>query len=160
MAASTLGKYKIKNTLAGSWSNPPAGVHVLAIDGFDSKGKTVNVFTQQWVNSQTEDFLITTTDNSNNPVVVRENVDIKVVFIVGQRYTDTSIDVQTQYDAFVDYMTNSDVWVASSYVGKQVHCMCLDKLEPKTVKLKRGGNSYIIGEITLHTLEKPSAYSG
>lgn len=160
MAASTLGKYKIKNTSAGSWGNPPAGVHILAINGFDSKGKTVNVFTQQWINSQTEDFLITTLDSNNNPVVIRENVDITVVFIVGQRYTNTTIDVQAQYDSFVDYMTNSDVWIASSYVDKQVHCMCLDKLEPKTVKLKRGGNSYILGEITLHTLEKPSAYSG
>lgn len=160
MAASTTGKYKIKNTSAGTWSEPTAGVHILAINGFDSKGKTVNVFTQQWINSQTEDFLITTLDSNNNPVVIRENVDITVVFIVGQRYTNTTIDVQTQYDSFVDYMTNSDVWIASSYVGKQVHCMCLDKLEPKTVKLKRGGNSYILGEITLHTLEKPSAYSG
>lgn len=158
--ASTTGKYKIKNTAAGDWINPQDGVHILAINGFDTRGKTVNVYHEQWVNSQTEDFLITTIDQNNNPVVVRENVDLTVVFIVGQRYTNTTIDVQTQYDTFVDYMTSSDVWIASTYVGKQVHCMCLDKVEPKTIKLKRGANSYILGEITLHALDKPTAYSG
>lgn len=159
MAQSTTGKYKIKNTANGSWSNPPEGVHILKVDNMTAIGKTVNVFTQQWIDSQEEDFLITTLDQNQNPVVVRENVDITVTFIVGKRYASTTIDPQTQFDAFVSYMTGSDVWIASTYVGKQVHCMALDKVEPKTVKLQRGNNSYILGEITLHTLNKPTAYT-
>jgi hypothetical protein len=94
---------------------------------------------------------------SNNGQIVRENVDIKVVFIVGRRYANATIDTQNVYDSFVDYMTNTDVWVKSSYVGKQVHCVCIDKVEPKTIKLHRGGNTYILGEIQLKCLETPSA---
>lgn len=159
MASSTTGKYKIKNTASGSWSNPPSGVQILIVEGMTSKGKAVNIYTAQWVNEQDEDFLITTRDQSDNPIVIRENVDVKVTFIVGQRYANTTIDVQSVYDSFVDYMTNTDVWIASTYVGKQAHCVALDKVEPKTVRLKRGTNSYIIGEITLHTIGKPTSYT-
>jgi hypothetical protein len=49
------------------------------------------------------------------------------------------------------------VWIKSSYVGKQVHCVDIDKVEPKTVKLKRGANEYILGEIPLQTLGAPTA---
>jgi hypothetical protein len=79
------------------------------------------------------------------------------VFIVGQRYANSTIDTQTVYDSFVDYMTNTDVWIKSMYFGKQVHCVAIDKVEPKTVKLKRGANEYILGEIPLQTLGAPTA---
>lgn len=162
MAKKLNSKYWIKNTAGGSFSDVTTlfdGVNILAVNGLDSKGKTVNVYTAQWVNSQTEDFLITTLDANNNPVIIRENVDITVVFCVGQRYATGTIDTQSVYDRFVNYMTNSDVWVRSSYVGKQVHCVALDKVEPKTIKLKRGTSTYILGEITLHCLEQPSTYT-
>ena len=93
---------------------------------------------------------------SNNGQIVRENVDIKVVFIVGQRYANDIIDTQSVYDSFVGYMTNTDVWIKSLYVGKQVHCVAIEKIEPKTIKIHRGGNSYILGEIQLVTLETPT----
>lgn len=162
MAKKFSGKYFLKNTANGDFSDVTTlfdGVNILAMDGFDSRGKALNIYTAQWINSQTEDFLITTDDDNGNPVVVRENVDITVVFIVGQRYASGNIDAQTVYDAFVDYMTNSDVWIASRYVGKHVHCVALDKVTPKTVKLHRGGDTYILGELTLHTLEKPTSYT-
>ena len=162
MAKKNSGKYFIKNTADGTYTDVTTlhdGVNILAVEGLDSRGKALNIFTQQWIDSQIEDFLITTLDTNGNPVVIRENVDIKVVFCVGQRYADAAIDTQTVYDSFVDYMTNSDVWIASRYVGKQVHCVALEKVDPKTIKLHRGSNTYILGELTLHTLEKPTSYT-
>jgi hypothetical protein len=155
MAKKNTNKYFVKNTANGSFVDVTTlfdGVNILAVDGFDSRGKALNVYIAQWIDGGT-DFMIT----SNNGQIVRENVSIKVVFVVGQRYANSTIDTQTVYDLFVDYMTNTDVWIKSMYFGKQVHCVAIDKVEPKTVKLKRGVNEYIIGEIPLQTLGAPTA---
>lgn len=157
MAKKIQNKYFLKNTSNGSCTDVTTlftGVNILAVEGFDARGKALNVYAEQWQDGSV-DFMIT----SNNGVIVRENVDIKVVFVVGQRYANAAIDTQTVYDRFVDYMTNTDVWVASKYVGKQVHCVAMDKVEPKTIKLQRGVDSYILGEITLKTLEKPTSFT-
>lgn len=149
------GKYFLKNTGNGNYSDVTTlfdGVNILAVEGLDARGKALNVYVEQWITGGT-DFMIT----SNNGQIVRENVDIKVVFIVGQRYANATIDTQTVYDSFVDYMTNTDVWIKSSYVGKQVHCVCIDNVEPTTIKLHRGNNTYILGNIQLKTLETPSS---
>lgn len=162
MAKKLSGKYYLKNTENGSFSDVTTlfdGVNILKIGGLSSFGKAVNIFTQQWVNEQEEDFLITTLDENNNPIVIRENVDIKITFLIGQRYANAAIDTQAVYDNFIAYMTNSDIWIGSTYVGKQAHCVALNNFEPQTIKLQRGGNSYILGEITLHTLNKPSIFS-
>ena len=162
MARKITGKYYCKNTSSGSYSDVTTlfdGVNVLSVDGFDSRGRTVNVYSQQWLDTQDEDFLITTVDGNNNPVIVRENVDVTVTFAVSRRYANNVIDEQTVYDNFVNYLTGSDVWIASKYVGKQVHCVALEGVTPQTVKLKRGNNSYILGEVKLHTLSKPTSYS-
>lgn len=154
MAKKITNKYSVKNTANGSFVDVTTlfdGVNILAVEGFDAKGKALNVYVEQWITGGT-DFMIT----SNNGQIVRENVSIKVVFIVGQRYANSTIDTQTVYDSFVNYMTNTDVWIKSSYVGKQVHCVCVEKVEPKTIKLHRGGNSYILDEIQLNTLESSS----
>lgn len=154
MAKKNTNKYFVKNSANGSFTDVTTlfdGVNVLAVEGLDAKGKALNVYVEQWITGGT-DFMIT----SNNGQIVRENVDIKVVFVVGQRYANATIDTQSVYDSFVDYMTNTDVWIRSSYVGKQVHCVCIEKFEPKTVKLNRGGNSYILCEIQLNTLEPPT----
>ena len=134
------------------------GVAVLKLDGMLAKGEPINIFTQQWLSNQKEDFLITTLDEHNNPVVVRKNVDLELTFIVRQKYATGTIDVQTVHDNFVDYITGSDVWLKSSYVGnKYVHCVCLKDYKPTTVKLGRGDNSYIMGTITLHCLDAPTS---
>jgi hypothetical protein len=134
------------------------GVAVLKLDGMLAKGEPVNVYTAQWIDSQQEDFMITTLDGSDNPVVVRKNVDLELTFIVRQKYAIGTIDVQTVHDNFVDYITGSDVWLKSSYVGnKYVHCVCLKEYKPTTVKLGRGDNSYIMGTITLHCLDAPTS---
>ena len=154
MAKKNSGKYYLKNTAAGSYADVTTlydGVNILSVEGFNARGKSLNVYIEQWITGGT-DFMIT----SNNGVIVRENVDISVVFAVGQRYASTTIDTQTVYDNFVNYMTNTDVWIKSTYVGKQVHCVATDKFEPEKVKLKRGNDSYILGKITLKTLEKPT----
>lgn len=154
MAKKITNKYYLKNTASGSYTDVTAlydGVNILSVEGFDSRGKALNVYMEQWIDGST-DFMIT----SNNGQIVRENVSLKVVFVVGKRYASTTIDTQTVYDSFVNYMTNTDVWIKSMYVGKAVHCVAIDKVEPKTVKLKRGANEYILGEIQLQALGAPT----
>ena len=133
------------------------GVRVLKVDGFTQKGKAVNIYTAQWVNSQTEDYMVTTEDDQGNDVVVRENVDIAVTFIVSNRYGAS--DVRTMHDAFVAYMTDGELYIKSEYTDRTMRCVCLQDYKPTTVKLKRQkypptnvGQDYIIGTITLHTL--------
>lgn len=155
--------YQVKNSENGTFQNIETqfdGVRILKMDGFLELGKPVNIYTAQWVNEQAEDFLITTTNQSNAPVVIRENTDIQVTFIVGKRYANGNIDTMAQHDAFVQYMTNSDIWIKSGYVGnKYVHCVCLSAYKPTTVKLGRGNDSYILGTLTLHTLDAPQTSS-
>jgi len=152
-------RFFAKNTESGTFQDITTmfdGVAVLKLDGMLAKGEPVNVYTAQWIDSQQEDFMITTLDGNDNPVVVRKNVDLELTFIVRQKYATATIDVQTVHDNFVDYITGSDVWLKSSYVGnKYVHCVCLKEYKPTTVKLGRGDNSYIMGTITLHCLDAP-----
>lgn len=153
------GRYYVKNTENGVFQDITTlfdGVAVLKLDGMLAKGKPVNIYTAQWINSQKEDFMITTVDENNNPVVIRENIDIELTFIVRQKYASSTIDVQVVHDNFVDYMTNSDLWLKSAYVGnKYVHCVNMKEYKPTTVKLGRGEDSYIIGTLSLHTLDVP-----
>lgn len=132
------------------------GVRVLKMDGFLSKGKPVNVFTQQWIDEQEEDFMITTIDENEEPKVVRENVDIEMTFIVKQKYAKSNINVQCVHECFVEYMTCSDIWLGTNYMGGRcVHCVCLKEYTPTIVKLCRGENSYIMGTLTFHALDEP-----
>lgn len=152
-------RFFAKNTESGTFQDITTmfdGVAVLKLDGMLAKGEPINIFTQQWLSNQEEDFLITTLDDNDNPVVIRKNVDLELTFIVRQKYATGTIDVQTVHDNFVNYITGSDVWLKSSYVGnKYVHCVCLKDYKPTTVKLGRGDNSYIMGTITLHCLDAP-----
>lgn len=154
-------RFFAKNTESGTFQDITTmfdGVAVLKLDGMLAKGEPINIFTQQWLSNQKEDFLITTLDDNDNPVVIRKNVDLELTFIVRQKYATGTIDVQTVHDNFVDYITGSDVWLKSSYVGnKYVHCVCLKGYKPTTVKLGRGDNSYIMGTITLHCLDAPTS---
>lgn len=155
----SINRYFVKNTESGSFTDITTmfdGVAVLMLTGMLEKGKPVNIYTAQWVNNQEEDFLITTLNESQTPVVIRENVDVELTFMVRQKFASGTIDVQSVHDAFVDYMTGTDVWLKSSYLGnKYVHCVCLKEYKPTTVKLGRGSDSFIIGTLTFHTLESP-----
>lgn len=111
------------------------------------------------VDQQDEDFLITTIDNNDNPVVIRENTDIEITFIIRKKYAASpsgNFDVLSVHDAFISYMTDSDVWIKSSYVNnKYVHCVCLKEYKPTTQKMQRGDKSWIMGTITMHCLNAP-----
>ena len=156
-------RYFVKNALNGSFVDITTqfqGVAVLMLTGMIGKGKPVNIFTQQWIDTQDEDFMITTLDEHDNPVVIRENVDLELTFIVRRKYASSqqNFNALSVHDSFIAYMTNSDVWLKSSYVGnKYVHCVCLKEYKPTTVKLERGNDSYIIGTITFHTLDAPTS---
>lgn len=155
--------YKIKNTESGTFVDIETmfnGLRILKMDGFLAKGKPVNIYTAQWIDSQEEDFLITTiNETTNNPVVIRENTDIEITFIIRKKYAtnpSVSFDVQSVHDNFISYMTDSDVWIQSSYVNnKYVHCVCLKEYKPTTQKMKRGDKSWIMGTITMHCLNAP-----
>ena len=160
MANNLYSKYYVKNTENGTFTDIAtlfSGVAILKVDGLNAKGEPINIYNAQWQNSQREDFMITNFDESGNPVVIRKNTDIDITFIVRQKYANSQIDVLTQHDAFVNYMTNSDVWIKSKYYGgKQVHCICLKEYKPSAQKLFRGDNSYMMGTITLHSLDSPT----
>lgn len=155
MAKKNSGKYYLRNTANGAFIDVTQmfdGVNILSINGFDARGKALNVYLEQWVTGET-DFQIASEDGQ----IVRENLDITVVFVVGERYANGAIDTQSVYDRFVDFMTNTDVWVRSRYVNKQVHCVALDGVEPKSVRLMRGNDSYILGEMKLRCIGQPAA---
>ena len=137
-----------------------SGVRVLSVTGFGSKGEPVNIYNEQWTDSQTEDVMITTLDEFDEPMVVRKNTDIEITFIVCDKYRsidNTHIDVMTQHDTFVGYLTSGIIYVKSLYTNRQVKCICKSEYTPTTVRLGRGSdNSYILGTIRLHTLEEPT----
>ena len=152
MAQNLSNKYFVKRTAGGSWEDVTtkfAGIKILSIDGMNELGDAQNVYTAQWVNSQVEDYHLT------GGSVIRTNVDISVTFVAGQRYG--AANTQSAHDAFVNYMCNQgDLYIKSTYTGKYAHVVCIKGYKPTTQKLHRGSNSYILGTITLHTLDKPS----
>lgn len=154
-----VNKYFVRKTSTAAWEDITTkfdGVKVLSIDGFNERGEAVNVYNNQWVNSQKEDFLVTTTDGEGNDVIVRENVDLSLTFIVSRRYANSAIDEQTTYDNIVSYLCdNGDFYIKSAYVNKQAHVICTKSFKPTTQKLHRAENSYILATIPLHCLEKP-----
>ena len=139
------------------------GVKILAINGFNEKGEAINIYNEQWVNSQTEDFMVTTQVTENNvtrDVVIRKNVDLTVTFIVSRRYASSVIDEQSVYDSVVSYMCdNGYFYIKSAYTNKSAKVSCLKGFKPTTQKLHRGTASYILTTVTLHTLDVPTSTS-
>lgn len=126
------------------------GVRILKIDDISSLGKPVNIYTAQWINSQQEDYMLTSQS------VIRENVDLSITFIVGDKYAQGVINVAEQHDNFVEYMTSGDIYIKSLYEDKEAHCVCLESYSPTNSKLKRPLNkNWKMGTIKLHTLTKP-----
>ena len=157
------GKYFVKRTSSGSWEDVTTkwnGLKILSIGGFGEQGDAENVFTQKWINSQSEDMMITKQDGQGNPIIIRANVDLTVTFIVARRYASTTIDEQTIYDSFVKYVCkDGDFYSKSAYVGKYVHVVCLKGFKPTAQRLQRGEKSYILATMTLHCLEDATTVS-
>lgn len=130
------------------------GVRILKVDGFTSTGEAKNIYTESWVNSQTEDYMVTTKKEVQGnmvDVVIRNNVDLEMTFIVGTKYG--AVDVRNAHDAFIAYMTDGELYIKSEYVNRTMRCVCLKEYKPTTIKLQRGNNSYIMGTLVLHTLD-------
>ena len=136
-----------------------SGVRVLSIDGFGEIGDAVNVYTEQWVDSEIEDYMCTTkktVQGTTIDAVVRKNVDINLTFIVSQRYTNADIDVQQTYDDMIATLCYSGaIYLKSTYVNKMAYVVCLKAVKPTAVKLNRGGDSYIMATVTFHCLKPP-----
>lgn len=64
-------------------------------------------------------------------------------------------DERLVYDYFVDYMTRSDIWLKTMYYKKAVHCYAIEKSAPEEIRIQRGDNSYMLGKLTFHAIEKP-----
>lgn len=164
MAQDLRNKYFVRKSAEEEWKDFSSlfdGLRVLSIDGFGETGKALNIYTAQWISDATheEDFMITTLDEKEEPYVIRENVDLSLTFIVSNRYASTYVDIRKVHDDFIKYIGGSDVYVRSTYQEKEVRCAMLDGYKPTTTKLKRGINSYIMGTVTLHTLDLPTDIS-
>lgn len=153
------GKYFVTKNWDDGWEDVAVkfdGLRVLSIDGWNEKGDAVNVFTQQWVDSQIEDVMVTTQDTLLQDVILRQNVDLSMTFIISRRYASTTIDEQEVYDAFVDYVCNTGTfYVESSYTNKCAKVICLKGFKPTAQNLHRGNKSYIMATIPLHCVEAP-----
>lgn len=146
-----------------------SGVRVLSIAGLDEIGDAVNVYTEQWVDSDTEDYMCTTKKIDGGQTidaVVRKNVDIDLTFIVSQRYTNTHIDIQQTYDDMIATLCYSGaIYLKSTYVDKVAYVVCLKAAKPTAVRLQRGEyrtdgqrwdiGSYIMATVTFHCLKPP-----
>lgn len=152
-------KYFVKNTSEGTYTDFTTlfdGLRILKIDGFYAKGGAKNVYTASWEYEEAEDFTIVMQDSTDTVKIIRECTDIDITFIIKQKYATNSIDVLTQHKLFVDYMTNTDVWIKNGYHSEATaHCVCLKEYKPTTEKYQRGTDSYVMGTITLHKLENP-----
>ena len=115
------GKYLLKQQSEEEYEDVTTlfdGVRILQVSGMNSLGEAINVYNEQWVDGST-DFVIASTDGK----IKRKNITIEVVFVVSERYaSNAGIDTQEQYDAFIDYMTESDIYIKSLYTDKTVHC--------------------------------------
>lgn len=157
-----VGKYYVKNTSSGSWEDVATkfqGVRILSIEGMNAKGSPKNVYTEDWMYNDEEDFEIVMQDSSDTKRIIRDNVDLKITFAVKQKYVTngTTINVRNVHDTFVAYMTNTDVYVKSVYEdGMHVHCVCMKDYSPTMMKIQRGQNSFALGTLTLHCIDKPS----
>ena len=161
MADSTLNNKYFVSSDGSTWQDVVSkwdGVKVLSVNGLDDVGDAVNVYTAQWVNSQSEDMMVTTQDGQGHDVVVRKNSDISVTLIVSRRFTSSVIDEQSVYDNVVSFMAKSGAfYIRSAYSGKDAHVVCLKSFKPTNQRLNRGSQSFILVTIPLHTLDVPSA---
>lgn len=118
------------------------GVKVLKIDGILARGKAKNIATQEWINSNALDVYVPAD-------VCFESTDIELSFIVSD-FDYPDLDVKLIHDAFIDYMTKSQIWLKSFHVNEENLYICLSEYKPSDAKLSRAsGANYIMGTLTL-----------
>lgn len=163
------GKYFFSSTGdLGSWNDFAdyfTGLKILKISGFNDIGDAVNIFTQQWTDSQTEDVMVTTKKRVQQQRfvdwVIRENVDLTVSFIVSERYNpfydpvDPTTHTQHLYTNFAYLFSHrmGVFYIYSAYAKAYAKVALLKGIKITTEKLNRGKNSYILGTMTLHIVD-------
>jgi len=152
-------KYFFKKQASEDWvdiTKAFLGVKVLGISGFGELGDAVNIYNEQWQESQEEDFLITGASGK----IVRKNIDLSMNIIISRRYVDEGLhdffDEQDIYDKFVGELLETDFYVYSEYTGMYAHVVCNKSFKPTTTDLQRGAKSHILVTIPLHCLDKPT----
>ena len=154
------GKYFAKKAINDEYQDLTTlfdGLRILKIDGFMSEGQPKNVYTASWEYDDDEDFAIVMQDDEDTIKIIRECVDLDITFIIKGSYASETIDVNTQHLRFKNYMLGKDVWIKSMYQDElEAHCVCLKEYKPTTEKYHRGIDSYVMGTITMHMLEKPT----
>lgn len=153
-------KYFFKKQVTDAWQDITdafKGVKVLSIDGFNELGDSVNIYAEQWIDSNTEDFYIVGEN------IIRKNADLSMTLIISRRYLDEVLhdffDEQETYNKLVDELIGSDFYIYSEYTRLQAHVVCNKGFKPTTTDLHRGVKSYILVTIPLHLLDKPSIMS-
>ncbi len=151
-------KYFIRKSTSDNWTDITEafyGVRILKLDGFNEVGDAVNVYTEQWVNSQEEDFYVGNKDRRGKDLVIRKNVDLQMTIIISRRYVDGGIDEQTTFNELKTYLLNrGDFYIKSAYTGLQAHVICIKGFKPTAQNLNRGNASYILATIPLHCLDE------
>ena len=144
MAYGLLNKYYIRKSVGDEWQDIAAkwnGVRVLSISGFGEMGDAVNVYNEQWINSQVEDFLVTlqeTVENVTRDVIIRKNTNLVMNIIVSRRYSNTAINEQDMYRTLASWIaTTGDFYIRSVYTGEEAHVICLDSFKPTAQLLNR-----------------------
>lgn len=155
---SLINKYFFKKEANDDWqdfSTAYKGVRVLRIEGLGELGDAVNVYSEQWMESQEEDFLIT----GSSGKIIRKNVDLSMTIIISRRYIDDSLidfyDEMEMYNTLVDELLSEDFYIHSEYTKLQAHVVCNKGFKPTTMDFQRGRKSYILVTIPLHCLDKP-----
>lgn len=156
-------KYFFRRNESQQWQDVTTlfdGIKILSITGLDDIGDSVNVYVQQWINSQKEDYMCANQDQQGNDVVIRKNVDLSLTFVAATRYSQNkNVDTQTVYNAFIDYVAKKGAfYLKSEYTHKQAYVVCQKAFKPTNIKLNRGLNSFILATIPLHTLDEPTSY--
>ena len=125
MAQDLGNRYFIKRRFSDTWVDITTlfdGIKVLSITGMNEIGEAQNVFTQQWIDSQEEDYLLA------GETIVRANVDLTMTFIAGTRYSSNgSVDTQTVYNSFVSYVCLHRG--SSSYIIATATLHCINQPE-------------------------------
>lgn len=149
-------KYFFKANLSDEWKDfvlEYEGVKVLSITGFDELGDATNVYSEQWFNSNKEDFYVVGNE------IVRKNGDLLMTIIVSRRYANLDIyDEERMYSHFVNTLLKSDFYIYSDYTEKVAHVVCNKSFKPTSQLLNRGEKSYILATIPLHLIDKPTFF--
>lgn len=149
-------KYFYKKNANDNWIDFTVGflgVRVLSIGGFNELSDSVNVYNEQWISSNTEDFYIV------GDKIIRKNVDLSMTLIISRRYVDEALQdfysEMIMYDKLVEGLLSNDFYIHSEYTKLQAHVVCNKGFKPTTMDLQRGSKSYILVTIPLHCLDKP-----